>query len=144
MADIADKATPGLAVVRDAKVVLGKQGPAYAQGVSAESVGSRAIHLQTLVIPPGGMQRAHKHADHETAIFVVSGVSAVWWGEDLERHDEAGAGAFVYIAADTPHMPYNPSETEPCTCVIARTDPNEQEGVTLLPEIEERWRARQG
>ena len=28
------------------------------------------------------------------------------------------------------------SQTEPCTAVIARTDPNEQESVVLLPELE--------
>jgi uncharacterized RmlC-like cupin family protein len=36
-----------------------------------------------------------------------------------------------------PHLPYNPSQTEACTAVIARTDPNEQESVVLLPDLEE-------
>lgn len=133
---------PGLTVVREPKHVRGKQGPVYLQGVSAELVGSKAIHLQTLTIPPGAMERAHKHAKHETAIFTVSGASAVWWGEELEHHDEVGTNSFVYIAPDVPHMPYNPSDTEPCTVVIARTDANEQESVTLLPELEARWKAR--
>jgi uncharacterized RmlC-like cupin family protein len=31
-----------------------------------------------------------------------------------------------------PHLPYNPSADEPCTAVLARTDPNEQESVVLL------------
>ena len=129
-------------IVREPKKVRGKQGPIYEQGVSAELVGSKAIHLQTLVIPPGAMERAHKHSDHETAIFTISGTSRVWWGDDLQHHDEAGKGSFIYIAPDVPHMPYNPSETESCVVVIARTDPNEQESVTLLPDLEERWRAR--
>jgi uncharacterized RmlC-like cupin family protein len=46
------------------------------------------------------------------------------------------AGEYVYIPAGVPHLPYNPSETEPCTSVIARTDPNEQESVVLLPELD--------
>jgi uncharacterized RmlC-like cupin family protein len=41
-------------------------------------------------------------------------------------------GDFFYI----PHLPYNPSDTEPVTAIIARTDPNEQESVILLPELE--------
>ena len=41
-------------------------------------------------------------------------------------------GPFRYIPADVPHLPYNASETEPCVGIIARTDPNEQESVTLL------------
>ena len=35
-----------------------------------------------------------------------------------------------------PHLPYNLSETENCVAVIARTDPNEQESVVLLPELD--------
>ena len=42
----------------------------------------------------------------------------------------------VYIPAGVPHLPINASEHEPATCVVARTDPNEQESVVLLPELE--------
>jgi hypothetical protein len=38
--------------------------------------------------------------------------------------------------ADTPHLPYNLSETEPAIAVVARTDPNEQEGVVMLPKLD--------
>jgi uncharacterized RmlC-like cupin family protein len=38
----------------------------------------------------------------------------------------------VFIPANTPHLPYNPSDSVPCVGLIARTDPNEQESVTLL------------
>jgi uncharacterized RmlC-like cupin family protein len=43
-----------------------------------------------------------------------------------------------------PHLPYNLSGTESCVAVVARTDPNEQESVVLLPELENRpdWLAR--
>jgi uncharacterized RmlC-like cupin family protein len=34
------------------------------------------------------------------------------------------------------HQPYNPSPDQPCVAVIARTDPNEQESVVLLPELD--------
>jgi uncharacterized RmlC-like cupin family protein len=44
------------------------------------------------------------------------------------------AGDFVYIPAGVPHLPANPSKTEPCTAVLARTDPNEQESVVIMPE----------
>jgi uncharacterized RmlC-like cupin family protein len=43
----------------------------------------------------------------------------------------------VYIPANLPHLPYNSSESESCVAVIARTDPNEQESVILLPELDE-------
>jgi uncharacterized RmlC-like cupin family protein len=41
----------------------------------------------------------------------------------------------VYIPANVPHLPINNSDA-PVSAVIARTDPNEQESVTLLPELE--------
>jgi uncharacterized RmlC-like cupin family protein len=115
---------------------LGKQGLQYAVGVSAESAGAQAIHMQLLTIPPGGRAYAHKHATHETAIYAISGESRVWHGPHLEHHSIVKPGDFFYIPADVPHLPYNPSTTETVVAVIARTDPNEQESVVLLPELE--------
>ena len=126
----------GLQVVRAGAPFRGKQGHVYRPAISAEAVGSRALHMQLLLIPPGERARAHKHAAHETALHVLSGVSGCFWGEKLEHHVIAGAGDFVHIAADVPHLPYNRSADTPVVAVIARTDPNEQESVVLLPELE--------
>lgn len=115
---------------------IGKQGFTYAPAVSAETVGASAIHMQLLTMPPGARAKAHKHEHHETAIYVLSGEAAMYYGERLEQHMAVRAGDFVYIPADMPHLPYNTSQTEPCTAVIARTDPNEQESVVLLPKLE--------
>jgi len=60
----------------------------------------------------------------------------MWYGERLEEQLVARAGDFVYIPAGMPHLPYNSSQTETCTAVIARTDPNEQESVVLRPDLE--------
>ncbi len=64
----------------------------------------------------------------------------MWYGEKLEQHMELEAGDFLYIPEGMPHMPYNPSDSESSTAIIARTDPNEQEDVLLLPELEELWK----
>lgn len=114
----------------------GKQGLQYAVGISAESAGAAGIHMQLLTIPPGGRAFAHKHASHETAIYALTGESAVWHGEHLEHHSIVKPGDFFYIPANVPHLPYNPSKTDPVTAVIARTDPNEQESVVLLPALD--------
>jgi uncharacterized RmlC-like cupin family protein len=42
------------------------------------------------------------------------------------------AGEYLYIPAGVPHLPYNPSSNEPCTAILARTDPNEQESIILF------------
>jgi uncharacterized RmlC-like cupin family protein len=122
--------------LRAGEPFIGRQGFAYAPAVSAETVGAKAIHMQLLTIPPGARAKAHKHESHETAIHVLSGEVGVWYGEQLERHMVNRAGDFVYIPADMPHLPYNLSRTEPATAVVARTDPNEQESVVLLPELD--------
>jgi uncharacterized RmlC-like cupin family protein len=123
-------------VVRAGAPFVGKQGFSYAPAVSAETVHSSAIHMQLLTIPPGGRAKAHKHEAHETAIYVLSGEGRMHYGDRLEHHLVSRAGDFVYIPANVPHQPYNPSSTEPCVAVIARTDPNEQESVVLLPELD--------
>ena len=115
---------------------VGKQGFNYAPAVSAESVGSSAIHMQLLTVPPGASANAHKHEAHETAIYVLSGEVGMWYGEKLEQHMVSRPGDFVYIPANMPHLPYNMSNTEPATAVVARTDPNEQESVVLVPELD--------
>lgn len=130
-------------VIRPSSKYRGKQGFDYGGALSSESVGSAGICMHLLTIPPGAQAKAHLHENHETAIYVVQGKSAMWYGEKLDRHMEVEAGDFLYIPAGMPHMPYNSSESEPCTAIIARTDPNEQESVVLLPELEAMWRKRQ-
>jgi hypothetical protein len=39
-------------------------------------------------------------------------------------------------SAGAAHLPYNPSATEEVVAVIVRTDPNEKENVSLLPELD--------
>jgi uncharacterized RmlC-like cupin family protein len=128
--------TPTCRLVRAGEQFQGKQALLYAPGISAETAGARGIHLQFVTLPPGARAKAHKHAAHETAIYVLSGVSGMWFGEQLEQHFTVKAGDFLYIPADMPHLPYNPSQTEKCLAIIARTDPNEQESVVLLPNLE--------
>jgi len=123
-------------VLKAGEAFRGKQGFDYRPAISAETTGASAIHMQLLTIAPGGRAKAHKHENHETAIYCISGVSGCWWGEQLEHHSIVGAGDFFYIPANVPHLPYNSSATEPCVAVISRTDPNEQESVVLLPELE--------
>jgi uncharacterized RmlC-like cupin family protein len=54
------------------------------------------------------------------------------FGAGLEEHLTVEAGDFLYIPADMPHLPWNPSATEPCIAIVARTDPHEQESVELV------------
>lgn len=121
--------------LRPGEAYEGKQGFSYNAGIAAETVGATGICMHLLTIPPGMRARAHMHAAHETAIYIVSGVSEMWYGPALEHHLVAAAGDLLYIPAGMPHLPMNRADV-PCVAVIARTDPNEQESVVLLPELE--------
>jgi uncharacterized RmlC-like cupin family protein len=126
---------PTCQIFRAADTYAGKQGFDYLTGISAETAGSRGLCMHLLTIPPGQRARAHLHENHETAIYVLSGVSQMWYGERLEHHMTVAAGDMLYIPAGVPHLPANLSD-QPVTAVIARTDPNEQESVVLLPELD--------
>ncbi len=129
-------------VIRPQKSFRGKQDLDYQDAISAESVGAKGICMHFLTLPPGARGKAHLHEGHETAIYVLTGEVGTWWGQRLEKHFIAKAGDYVYIPANMPHFPYNISQTETATAVIARTDPHEQESVQLLPELDEIHRSR--
>lgn len=126
---------PTCKVLKAGDTYEGKQGFRYTAGVSAETVGAEGICLVLLTMQPGDRAKAHLHERHETAIYIVSGESVMWYGERLENFAVAKAGDMVYIPAGVPHLPANVSDA-PCVAVIARTDPNEQESVVLRPDLE--------
>ena len=123
---------PTCVVISAGGTYRGKQGLPYFAGVSAESAASRSLCLHTVTIAPGSRARPHLHQHHESAVYVLSGEAGMWFGEGLREHVWVKAGDFLYIPANMPHLPYNPSASVPCIGVIARTDPNEQESLMLL------------
>ena len=90
----------------------GKQGFNYAAGISAESAGcAGASAWYLLTIQPGDRAKAHMHEGHETAIYVLSGKSVMWYGDRLENTcTVAREGDMVYIPAGVPHLPANVSD----------------------------------
>jgi uncharacterized RmlC-like cupin family protein len=123
-------------VIWHAGARCGKQGLEYFEGVSAQTAESKALCMHVVTIPPLGRAKPHLHENHESAVYVLSGEAGMWYGDGLHEHVWMQAGDFAYIPANVPHLPYNPSEDVACTGLIARTDPNEQESVTLL-ELED-------
>ena len=73
-------------VVQAGEAYLGKQGLNYTPGISAATVGSRALWVGSVVLPPGGRTKAHIHENHESAFYVMSGDEVeLWTGEDLNE-----------------------------------------------------------
>ena len=125
-------------VIQGGAEYRGKQGLDYRPGVSAESVGSTGLWMGLVEIPPGGRTVAHFHEAHETGIYLISGDTVdMYSGAELDVHEIARAGDYMFIAPGVPHVAVNRSQT-PALAVIARTDPNEQESVVLRPDLEGR------
>ena len=126
---------PTCQLIRPGSTYDGKQGLSYFEGIAAQSVGSKGICMHLLTMPPGARAKAHLHESHETAIYVLSGEAHTWYGNRLENHLIVKAGEMLYIPAGVPHLAANLSDA-PCSAVMTRTDPNEQESVVLLPELD--------
>jgi uncharacterized RmlC-like cupin family protein len=130
-----DTSEPTCRLIRPHDTYDGKQGLTYFNGIAAENTGSKGICMHLLTIPPGGRAKAHMHESHETAIYVLEGEAVALYGDKLQHQAVTAAGDLFYIPAGVPHLPINISD-KPISAVIARTDPNEQESVVLLPELE--------
>ena len=122
-------------VIQPEHTYEGKQAFTYFAGISAENTGSQGICMHLLTIQPGQRAKAHLHEAHETAIYVLQGEAEMYYGQNLAEHLVVREGEYLYIPAGMPHLPFNAGHA-PCTAVIARTDPNEQESVVLLPELD--------
>ena len=127
-------------VVRASESYVGKQGPNYTPGVSAQTVGSQALWLGCVTLPAGGGRtKAHVHEGHESAFYLISGGDVeLWTGDQLQHRAVAQAGDFLYIPARVPHVAVNRSTTMPAVLVGARTDPNEQESVVMRSDLDGR------
>lgn len=123
-------------LIRTGQAGEGKTGVTYAAGVSAATAGARALCLQLASLPPGAQSRAHLHAEHESAAYVIEGGLVLWFGERLEERVAAGSGDFLYIPSGVPHLVANASDGQPVVTVLARSDPNQQESVTELPQLD--------
>jgi uncharacterized RmlC-like cupin family protein len=119
-------------LIRTGQAAEGKTGVTYAAGVSAATAGARALCLQLASLPPG----THLHAEHESAAYVIEGGLVLWFGERLEERVAAGSGDFLYIPRGVPHLVANASDSQPVVTVLARSDPNQQESVTELPQLD--------
>jgi uncharacterized RmlC-like cupin family protein len=126
---------PACRVVSGGPPFQGRQGLDYAAGISAANAQAQALCLHRLTMPPGARATAHLHAGHESAIYMISGETQVWWGPRLEHHAVVRPGDFLHIPAGVPHLPFNATASA-AEAVIARTDPDEQESVIVLPELD--------
>jgi len=114
-----------------------EQGSDYDPGVSLETVGSKALFLGVVTLPPGARTQAHVHEHHETALYVMSGEIEIWTGDQLQHREMAGPGDYIYIPANVLRVGVNRGSA-PAVCVGTRNEPTAQESVVLYPEMDAR------
>jgi uncharacterized RmlC-like cupin family protein len=125
-------------VVRGSESYESQQGPTYAPGISAETVGATALFLGVVTMLPGTRTKSHIHEEHESAFYMISGDEVeVWTGERLEHKETARPGDYLFIPPRVPHVVVNRNEEVPAVFVGARNEPTAQESVFMLPNLDE-------
>ena len=135
-----DVADTGMArVVRGGAEVEAEQGSVYASGISAETVGSTTLWLGMITLPAGRRTTTHLHEGHESALYMVSGQEIdVLSGSELQFRDVIRPGDYLFIPAGVPHVAENRTEIA-AVFMGARTDPNANESVVLLADLDARY-----
>jgi uncharacterized RmlC-like cupin family protein len=125
-------------IVGGGEAYRAEQGSDYLPGISAETVGAKALWLGVVTMPPGKRTKAHVHARHETAFYMLSGDELeMWSGDELQFRDVVHPGDYLYIPANVLHVAVNRAST-PAIFIGARNEPTAQESVVLFPEMDGR------
>jgi uncharacterized RmlC-like cupin family protein len=125
-------------VARGSPGYRAEQGSVYEPGISSETVGAKALWLGIATIQPGHRTKAHVHAHHETAFYMLSGDQLeLWTGDQLQYRDVVHPGDFLYIPANVLHVAVNRT-SQPAVFIGARNEPTAQESVVLRPEMDAR------
>jgi len=123
-------------VVSGAEPYVSAQGSSYAPGVSAETSGAKHLFIGLVTLAPGQRTRAHEHAEHESAHYMLSGTEVeLWSGPRLEQREIARPRDFLFTPAGMPHVAVNRGAT-PAVFVTARNDATAQEGVSMRPDLD--------
>ena len=128
--------TDGVIVIRPGQTYTGKQGFTYGAGASAHTVGSQNICMNVLPMPAGARAKAHYHKGIETIAYLLEGTCTVLYGDKLERRATLNKGDQFFVPSDVPHAPLNDSGA-PCTWLVTHSCGNDQDGIVLLPELDE-------
>lgn len=129
--------TAAARVVQGAEPYRSPQGTVYAPGISSQTVGSNALFLGAVTLPPGERTRAHIHERHESAFYLMSGREVeLWSGPRLQHKAVARAGDFLFIPAGVPHVAVNRSTEEAAVFIGARNEATASESVVMTPELD--------
>jgi uncharacterized RmlC-like cupin family protein len=136
-------ATDRVTVVKPGKTYVGKQGITYGAGASAETVGAQRVCMNVMPMPPGARAKAHFHKGIETIAYMLTGECFVYYGANFEHRVHVETGDQCFVPADMPHAPCNESGA-PCTWIVVHSSGSDQEGIVMLPELDNKLAERLG
>ena len=99
-------------------------GPSTAGMVRSQAVASERMWAGLVRTEPGMFSGWHHHGDHESAIFVVSGMLRMEFGPGGGEAFDAKPGDFVYVPEGAVHREGNPSDA-PADIVVVRAGSGE-------------------
>jgi len=92
--------------------------------VREEAFATDAVWAGLVRTEPGMVSGWHHHGNHETAIYVLSGLFVMESGRNGSELLEARPGDFLYVPEAAVHRESNPGETE-CAAVVLRAGTGE-------------------
>jgi len=95
------------------------EGPVTPGMTRSQAVETEAMWVGLARTEPGMVSGWHHHGDHESAIYVVSGMLRMEFGPGGGEAFDAGPGDFVYVGREAVHREGNPSD-EPADIVVVR------------------------
>jgi uncharacterized RmlC-like cupin family protein len=105
--------------------------PTHGNPTPTSGVVIRTGLVRLIMMPPGTRGMPHFHADHKTALYIVSGETEVWHGEGLVRRSTVRAGDFLSIPPGAPHLAVNRGDVT-SIAVTARTDPADSDSTVMI------------
>ena len=106
------------------------QGMERLPAIDKNTAGAEKIFMGIVTSLPNTKGPIHHHGEAETAGYVISGRSRVYFGEGFKEYVEAGPGDFIYVPANMLHIEENPYD-EPAVEILCRAPDNI---VVNLPE----------
>lgn len=104
-------------------------------GVGSETTGADELWLGRVTGEPGKDSDPHHHGEAETAGYILSGETRIFYGENYDEHVDLSPGDFVYVPPYLPHVERNLSDEDPVEFVTARTPENITVNLQDEPDI---------
>lgn len=136
-------ARPVRVSIADQAGVASPQGQHLTPIIYSSTAPVQSIAAGHVFMPAGHLARAHVHHNTEIIVYVLEGIAATLWGEEMEPLIH-GPGSMIWVPAGVPHTAINLSETMPVKALEIRTDPAFNDDVELLPHLDDVAASRVG